>query len=141
MSITQQDIEVLATGIRALVRDLQIDAQERQRQAAETTPRPRSPIEQKELLHRLYVTYTQRNLFKVGDVVRWKRGMQNRRFPTLEDVGIVVEVLTSPVVSPDNDSGSIYFRELLDVRIGTASEKGDFAIYWFDSSRFELASD
>ena len=71
--------------------------------------------------------------FKKGDIVEWKKGMQNKRS---EGPFIVMEVLASPVCDGTKDAGSPYFREPLDIVLGSIDSDGYFLTYYFDSRRF-----
>lgn len=76
---------------------------------------------------------TTKEPFQPGDMVGWKKGLQNKR-----SVGpfIVVEVLPEPVYDRNNqDSGSPYFREPLDIVAGKFDADGDFVCYYYDSRR------
>ena len=80
--------------------------------------------------------------FKPGDIVRWKPGFQNRRFPRIDKIAIVLEVLPEPVFDTEKDSGCTYYREPLDIVLGlfldSGPHRGDFLNWHFDSRRFEL---
>jgi hypothetical protein len=73
-----------------------------------------------------------------GDIVYWKKGLKNRRFPKEDDPAIVIELVEDDDVrNPQEDSGSPYFREPLDIILGFIDPDGDFVMYHFDSRRFE----
>lgn len=82
-----------------------------------------------------------RQAFQAGDVVSWKVGLKNRRWPTYGKPAIVVEVLDSPVFDTEKDSGDAYFREPLDLALGVFIEegphRGDFVVWHFDSRRLQ----
>lgn len=75
--------------------------------------------------------------FAGGQLVTWKRGMKNRRSPDYGEPAIVIEVLQSPLVNPGDESGTPYFREPLDIIIGTLDAEGDLLCFHYDSRRFE----
>ena len=75
--------------------------------------------------------------FKVGDIVVWRSGLKNRSFPEYGTPAIVVEVLSPPLMDESADSGSTYFREPLNLRLGIIDEKGDFLTFVYDGRRFE----
>lgn len=79
--------------------------------------------------------------FKAGDIVTWKSGLSNRRYPKNGKPAVVMAVLEGPVLDCERDSGSPYFREPLDVVLGVfAEEEGMPALFltWhFDSRRFQ----
>ncbi len=78
-------------------------------------------------------TYT----FKHGDIIRWKRGMKNKRHPANDTPIVVIEVLEAPVYDKESDAGSPYFREPLTLKAGCLDGDGDFLIFHYDSRRFE----
>jgi len=79
--------------------------------------------------------------FQVGDLVTWKPGLKNRRVPLHGQPAVVVAVLDEPIRDSDQESGSTYFRDPLDIVLGVIWDKdpgrGDFVTFHFDSRRFE----
>lgn len=77
---------------------------------------------------------------KVGDVVRWKAAMCNRRLmPDGSDVPmVIVELLHTPHYDQHAPSGSVFFKEPLDTAIGWVDKDGDFNVIYVDSRRLEL---
>lgn len=75
--------------------------------------------------------------FEVGQIVKWKKDLKNRRLPQRNQPAIVVRVLDEPIVSSDDESGSPYFLEKLDIVLGVMSKDGTFITFYYDSSRFE----
>ncbi|EEN5587712.1 hypothetical protein FWP04_08960 [Salmonella enterica subsp. enterica serovar Mountpleasant] len=71
--------------------------------------------------------------FKYGDIVAWKDGMKNRRFPDYEERCIISEVLDTPIYCQD-DTGSQYYMEPQDVKVVVFMD-GEFLEYMFDSRR------
>lgn len=88
--------------------------------------------------HRLMQTA---HRFQPGDLVRWKPGLANRRFPRYGSPAVVVEVLDPPIIDGDDESGSPYFREPLSLVIGLIwTPKGGrdgFVTFHVDARRFE----
>ena len=80
--------------------------------------------------------YAENQSFSPGDIVEWIPGLRNRLTKYGEPV-IVVET-GLPTINPDQDSGSPYFGEKLDLRIGRIDSSGDFLIFSADSSRFKM---
>ncbi len=83
--------------------------------------------------------------FKPGDVVAWKKlpcggSLKNRRNPQINDTAVVFEHLTTPLIIEEDDAGTSYFREPLDLIIGCFDKEGDFLILHVDSRRFEAAN-
>ena len=84
-------------------------------------------------LKQAFETFNQKNTFKPGDIVEWKPGMKHKRS---EGPFIVVEVLGEPIVDAVGDPGSAYFREPLDLVLGTFLD-GDFVTFYYDSRRIQ----
>ena len=74
------------------------------------------------------------SVFGVGDIVRWKPNMVNKR---MKGPFIVVEILKTPIIDTAENPGSAYFQERLDVRLGSFDVDGDFLICLYDSHRME----
>ena len=70
-------------------------------------------------------------------IVCWKAGLRNRRYPKYNQPVIVVEVLSDPIEDAEQNSGSAYFKERLDIVLGIIDEEGDFVTFHFDKRRFE----
>jgi hypothetical protein len=93
------------------------------------------------VLDERYAGLMRRHPFKPGDRVTWKPGLQNRRVPLAGQPAVVVSVLDEPVLDNEQESGSTYFREPLDLVLGViwdkAPHRGDFVLFHFDSRRFQ----
>ncbi len=76
------------------------------------------------------------DVFKVGDLVKWKNGLKNRKLPKKYQPAVVVAVLDTPILNIEDNSGSPYFREPLDIVLGVVSEDGVFNTYYYDKRRF-----
>lgn len=72
-----------------------------------------------------------------GMLAQWKPGMKNRATPDYGAPMVVVEVLESPIIDSKFDSGSVYFRERLDLVLGFVDEDDEFYSFHYDSRRFE----
>ncbi len=73
-----------------------------------------------------------------NQVVKWKHGLKNRRFPLENQPAIIVDILNPILISEEKETGSPYFREPLDILLGFIDEKrGDFLVFHCDSRRFE----
>ncbi len=79
------------------------------------------------------------NDFKEGQLVTWKKGLKNRRYPKYDEPAIVIQVLAKPVFSDETESGSRYFREPLDIILGVMINN-DFEIFYYDRRRLTLFS-
>lgn len=81
----------------------------------------------------------ERHAFKPGDLVTWKRGLQNKRRPREGEPAIVIEVLEKAIFDENEKPDSAYFREPLDVIIGLLSlEERTLVTYYADSRRLML---
>lgn len=90
-----------------------------------------------EILRKRLSSYNQTFDFKIGDIVRWKEGMRNRKRPTDGEPCIVAKLLAQPLLERDTDSGSTYFQEQLNIVLGVLDANGDFLFWHFDKNRFE----
>lgn len=88
-------------------------------------------------LKELHQTFIQSYSFTEGQIVKWKKGLKNKKLPEETQPAIVIKVLTSPVLKGEKDSGSSYFREPLDLILGMVDRKGKFATFHYDKRRFE----
>lgn len=74
--------------------------------------------------------------FSPGDLVVWKRGLKNGKFPLNNTPAIVSQVYDKPIMRTDMDSGSNHFREPLDlvILVDTGDEVSEFHV---DGRRFK----
>jgi hypothetical protein len=81
-----------------------------------------------------------KHTLRPGMVVTWKPGLKNRRIPAYGKPGIVVSILETPVFD-EEESGSTYFREPLDIVIGifldSGEHRGDFLVFHTSSERYQ----
>jgi hypothetical protein len=78
--------------------------------------------------------------FKVGDVVRWKVDLKNKRNPPYGVPMVVFELLPETVLDGESGSGSQYFREPLNMIVGMyveGSSEDSIGLYHVDSRRLE----
>lgn len=73
----------------------------------------------------------------LGQLAMWKPGLKNRRFPAYGQPAVVVDLLDPPRVDHEDEAGSPYYREPLDVLLGILRKDGDFLVYHFDRRRFQ----
>lgn len=90
-----------------------------------------------ETLKRLKELYEKKYDFKVGDIIRWKNQMKNRKLPEYNEPVILLEILENPIVNSNEQIGSTYFNENNDIKVGLIKENSLLTFY-FDSTRFEL---
>lgn len=89
-------------------------------------------------LEELFEHFSRTHQFSPGDIVKWKDGFKNRKFPRYNEPGVVIHYRPNEdVFSDEEDAGSPYFREPLDLLIALLDEDGDFLLYHFDARRFE----
>ena len=75
---------------------------------------------------------------KAGDLVEWKEGLKNKRYPLEGEPAFVVEILDRPEYDQDvKTSGTAYFREPLTIILGVIDPEGDFMTYYYDKRRFK----
>lgn len=78
-----------------------------------------------------------RHTFAIGDLVEWKAGLRNKRWPQIDQPCVVIDVLAEPIRDHTAETGSQYFREPLDLLIGYRHPSdGEFCVYHVDSRRF-----
>jgi hypothetical protein len=89
------------------------------------------------LLKATYRNFLKKENFAVGQIVKWKEHLKNRKLPDENQPAIVVSLLGEPIVSNEEDSGSPYFLEPLDIVLGLLTDDGIFLTFYYDSKRFE----
>ncbi|MCF4970116.1 hypothetical protein [Nostoc sp. CMAA1605] len=82
-------------------------------------------------------SFLEKEEFIVGQIVKWKDNLKNRRFPYYNQPAIVISILDEPVNSKEDESGSPYFLETLDIILGIIVDDGTFLTFYYDSRRFE----
>lgn len=75
--------------------------------------------------------------FEVGQIVKWKTDLKNRKLPRRHQPAIVVSILDEPITNPNDESGSPYFLEPLDIVLGVITDDDNFLTFYYDSRRFE----
>jgi len=89
-------------------------------------------------LRKKHALYTREDDLKVGDIVFWKKGLTNRRYPRPGTAGIVTRVFPVPVKDDSKaEAGSPYFNEELTVSVGIIDNDGDFVEFTYDGRRLE----
>ena len=81
--------------------------------------------------------FLRKESFEVGQIVKWKENLKNRKLPHKNQPAIVIAILDEPIISTDNESGSPYFLETLDIILGIIVDDGTFLTFYYDSRRFE----
>jgi hypothetical protein len=100
------------------------------------------PVVDEDAAHRLRTLYERltngrERALQAGMLAMWKPGLKNRRFPLYGQPAIIVEKLDPPILDHEEEAGSTYYREPLDVLLGILHKDGDFLIFHFDSRRFQ----
>lgn len=75
--------------------------------------------------------------FSVGQLIKWKAGLKNTKFPQYGEPVIVRKVLDIPIKCSTVDTGSPYFCDQLNIIIGTIASDGDFLEFHADGRRYE----
>lgn len=88
-------------------------------------------------LKEAYDSFLRKEKFELGQIVKWKKNLKNRKIPHKNQPAIVVKILDEPIISTEDDSGSPYFLEKLDIVLGVMPNNGDFLTFHYDSRRFE----
>lgn len=91
-------------------------------------------------LRKIYGSFYLDRDYDVGDIVVWKDGLKNRKLPSYGQPAIVVEFLDECKYAEEEETGSMYFHEPLNVRLGFIGPDGDFVSYLFDARKFRKAS-
>jgi len=76
--------------------------------------------------------------FNHGDVVKWKKGLKNKKYPKEGQLCIVIEEMKEPIIQDSRDPGSPYYREPLDLVLALIDDDSDLVIFHYDKRRFEL---
>lgn len=98
-----------------------------------------SKEEKVELLEKRYTAFSDKEIFKSGELVKWKPGLRNKGGLNYDDFAIVVDVLQEPIFDPEKDSGSPYFKEPLDMLVAFLDSDNDFIVLHVDSRRMQHA--
>ena len=94
-----------------------------------------------EKLKQCLLQFNTRHEFKPGQLVKWKPSMANKNLPKEGDVAIVVETIDPPLLDTEDRTGSSYYKEPLDIKLGVITDDGTFRVYHYDSSRFMPAEE
>lgn len=86
-------------------------------------------------LKKCFKSFKIENNFKEGQLVSWKKGLKNRKYPEYDEPAIVIKALDTPIYSDTSESGSPYFQEPLDIILGVIVN-GDFENFYYDKRRF-----
>ena len=93
-----------------------------------------------ERVKQLQARMEEKNEFKAGDVVQWKEGLKNRKWPEYGEKVLVSEVKQNPLFETMDESGSPSFGEPLDLVLARLDSDGELFHYHVDSRRFELVA-
>ena len=93
------------------------------------------PEQEARRLQAAYAQLSAPNDFTVGDLVIFRPGMKNLKFPA-EGQPVVVTGFDPGAVEMEEDSGTNKFKQPCDLRIGLFVTSGDFSEYWVDARRF-----
>ncbi|MFA6224233.1 MAG: hypothetical protein WC647_18185 [Desulfomonilaceae bacterium] len=89
------------------------------------------------MLKSAFTSFGTTHKFKLGQIVKWKVNMRNKRIPHMSQPAIVVEIFKEPILDENAMVGSTYYREPLDIVLGIFANDGNFVTFYYDSRRFE----
>lgn len=84
--------------------------------------------------------YAVQHEFAPGQLVVWKPGLKNRRWPEYGVPAAVLEISRGQR-HPSTQSGGTSYMEPLELRLGLFDPHNDFEGYWYDINRFEPYQD
>lgn len=90
-----------------------------------------------EELKEIAARYSNKTEFKIGDVVRWKDGLRDRRYPAYGEPAIVMG-LHPGEIDDERSTGTPYYGAPIDLSVGVIDRDGEFGIYRAESQRFEI---
>lgn len=85
----------------------------------------------------LSARYLRSHAFKPGDLVQWKEGLKNSKWPDYGEPVPVLEVVPGQRVGILEEGGGSRSGEPIDLRVGVFSPTGDWDAYWYNAARFE----
>lgn len=94
-----------------------------------------NPQETASKLNERFELFRSEYVFKEGQLVSWKKGLKNRKYPRYGEPAVVLKILEKPVFSEEKESGSPYFMEPLDMILGVIIND-NFEIFYYDKRRF-----
>jgi hypothetical protein len=89
-------------------------------------------------LRRKFELFTRRDNLEVGDIVSWKPGLTNRRYPRPGTAGIITRIFPVPARDESKtETSSPYFGEELTACVGILDNDGDFVEFAYDMQRLQ----
>jgi hypothetical protein len=76
--------------------------------------------------------------FQPGDIVMWKEGLKNKKYPGENQFAVVIQQLEEPLIQMERDSGTPYCREPLDLMLALSDNDGDLVVFYYDKRRFKI---
>lgn len=84
--------------------------------------------------------YNEHTPFVVGDIIEFKPGMSNLKYPATNHVGIVMRLIPlGEQVRGAKESSSAHYCDIQDMEMAIIDPDGDFNIFTVNSKRFQLA--
>lgn len=93
------------------------------------------PADRADKLRQAYKELTMTHSFHEGGLVTWKPGLKNKRQPAEGEPVLITALLEEPLMDGDQNAGSAYYREPLDIRALTLDSDGDAIEFYLDSRR------
>ena len=88
------------------------------------------------ILKELRDSYEKKYDFNVGDIIKWKNKLKNRKLPEYDEPIIILEILDEPIFNVKEQIGSTYFNEKIDIKVGVIKDNS-LLTFCFESARFE----
>jgi len=69
----------------------------------------------------------------VGDILIWKDGLKNKRYPSYGQPAIVLSKIEPPLIDDD-----VTYNERLNIQLGFITENDEFFAFNYDGNRFKF---
>lgn len=76
--------------------------------------------------------------FYTGDIVKWKKGLRNKKYPDEDQPAYVIQQLDKPITQTEKSHENPYYQEPLDIELAILDQEGDLLTFYYDSRRFQL---
>ena len=86
-----------------------------------------------ENLHKRADLLKKKSFFSIGDIVVWKDGLKNKRYPNYNQPSIILTIFNPAL----EDKDDVSFTETVDIQLGFINENDEFFAFNYDSNRFK----
>ena len=90
-----------------------------------------------EVLKELGQRYLAKSSMVPGDLVTWKKGLRDSRFPEYGKPVVVIEIVPGQRRPLEGDASGNHCGELIEMRIGVTDDDGDLTCFWVNANRFD----